>query len=561
MNKQKRQNVVQLILVMSIIILINVISSFVFTRVDLTADKRFTLSNSSKELVSTLKDVVYIKVYLEGDFPAGFTRLRNSTQELLDELRTHSKGNLEYQFIDPSANPDIKERNNLYRQLAEKGLQPSNLEEKSNEGSSQKIIFPGAIVSYSNREIPLQLLKDQLGTPPAQMLNNSIQNLEYEITDGIRKVTDPYKPSIGFIEGEGELDNRQVEDISNTLSASYEIKRVRINETLNSLDEFRAIIIAKPDSAFNEKDKFIIDQYVMRGGKVIWLIDQMQVTMDSLSTKGETIALARNLNIDDMLFRYGVRINYDLLLDLQSAPIPVVTGYIGNQPKQQLRPWFYFPVLTPFSQHPIVNNLNSIRTQFISSIDTITSPGVNKTILLSTSKYTRVVSAPVRVSLGIMQLKPEPRQYNNPNIPVAVLLEGNFQSLYKNRLLPEIESDSIIAFKEQSIKPTKMIVVSDGDMIRNDFSKGRAMALGYDKYSATSFGNKDLVQNMIDYLCDDNGLMSVRSKTYKLRLLDATALQTHYTYLQIINCVIPIILIMILGAIKFYLRKRKYAIN
>ncbi len=553
-----KQNIIQLTLVIGIIILANVVSSFVFRRIDLTADKRFTLSQSSKSLVGNLKDLVYVKVYLEGDFPAGFTKLRNTTQELLDELRTYAKGNLEYEFIDPSANPDPKERNKLYRQLAEKGLQPTNLEEKSKEGSTQQIIFPGAIISFSNQEIPVQLLKDQLGTPPAQMLNNSIQNLEYEISSAIRKVTNPYKPGIAFLEGHGELSARDVEDLSNTLQSSYEVKRVSIDGKLNSLDEFRAVIIAKPDTAFNEKDKFIIDQYIMRGGKVIWMVDQMQVTMDSLSTRGETMALARSLNLDDMLFRYGVRINYDLLLDLQSAPIPVVTGYIGNQPRQQLRPWFYFPVLTPSSHHVIVNNLNSIRSQFISSLDTITSAGVNKTVLLNTSRYTRVLTAPVRVSLGIMQLKPAPKQFNQHDIPVAVLLEGNFESLYKNRVPPAIAQDSTIAFKEHSAKPTKMVVVSDGDILRNEFTRGRALALGYDKYSGSTFGNKDFMQNIVDYLCDDSGIMTVRSKEFKLRMLDPAVIESQYTTLQLVNCLVPVALVMLFGIFKFYRRKIKY---
>ncbi len=559
MRNQKKQNLIQLILVIGIIVLANFISSFVFTRVDLTADKRYTLSESSKKLVSNLKDVVYVKVYLEGDFPAGFTRLRNATKELLDELRLHSKGNLEYEFIDPSANPDSKERNSLYRQLVEKGLQPTNLEETSKEGSSQKIIFPGAIISFSNQEIPVQLLKDQLGTAPAQMLNNSIQNLEYEITSSIHKVTNPYRPTIGFLEGNGELSAREVEDLSNSLKSTYEIKRIRIDGKLGVLNECRALIIAKPDSALNEKDKFIIDQFIMHGGKVVWLIDQMQVTMDSLSTRGETIALARSLNLDDMLFRYGVRINYDLLLDLQSAPIPVVTGMIGNQPRQQLRPWFYFPVLTPSSTQVIVNNLNSIKTQFVSSMDTITSQGITKTVLLSTSRYTRVQTAPVRVSLGIMQLKPEPRQFNQHDIPVAVLLEGDFQSLYKNRVPPSISQDSLIDFKQQSKKPTKMVVVSDGDIIRNDFSKGRALALGFDKYTSTTFGNKDFMQNVIDFLCDDSGIMTVRSKEFKLRMLDPAVIESQSSTLQIVNCTIPVAAIMLFGIFKFYRRKRKYS--
>ena len=555
----KQQNIFQLILVAGIIILANVISSFIFTRFDLTGDKRFTVSTASKETLSKLKDVVYVKVYLEGDFPAGFQKLRNSTRELLDELRRYSNGNLDYEFIDPSASADPKERNKFYQQLAEKGLQPTNLESKTKEETVQKIIFPGAIVSFAGEEVPVQLLKDQIGVSSAQMLNNSIQNLEYEIVNAIKKATNPLKPEIAFIEGQDELDERSVEDITNTLRLSYHINRVKINEKLGSLDKYKAIIIAKPNTTFSEKDKFIIDQYVMKGGNILWLIDQMDVVMDSLSSRGETMALGRPLNLDDMLFRYGVRINYDLILDLQSAAIPVVTGFVGNQPRTQLRPWFYYPVMTPTEKHPIVNNLNAIKGQFISTIDTVGAPGIKKSVLLTTSQYCRIVPAPARVSLGIMQLKPEPRQYNQSNLLTSVLLEGKFESLYKNRLPPAIAEDSAIGFKQQGIRNSKMVVISDGDIISNDFQKGRALACGYDKYSGTFFGNRSFIQNIIDYMIDEGGLMSVRSKVFKLRMLDPQVIEENERPIKILNCVLPILFVLIFGVVKFYLRRKKYA--
>lgn len=555
----KSQNLFQLILVTGIILLANVISSFVFTRIDLTGDKRFTISEASKVTLGSLKDVVFVKVYLEGDFPAGFQKLRNATREMLDELRNYSKGNLEYEFIDPAANPDEKERNKVYQQLAKRGLQPTNLESKSNEGTTQKIIFPGAIVSFSNEEVPVQLLKDQIGVSSAQMLNNSIQNLEYEIVNAIKKATNPMKPRIAFIEGEKELDEKKVEDITNVLRLSYEVERISINHQLGTLDRFRAVIIAKPDTAFDEKNKFIIDQYVMKGGKVLWLIDQMDVGMDSLKTKGESMALGRPLNLDDMLFRYGVRINYDLVLDLQSAPIPVVTGFIGNQPRTELRPWYYFPVMTPTEKHPIVNNLNAIKGEFVSTLDTVGAPGVKKSVLLTTSRYTRIAPAPVRVSLGIMQRKPDPRQYNQQYLLTAVLLEGEFESLYKNRLPPAIASDSSIGFHAKSTKPTKMVVISDGDIISNDFQKGKPLACGYDKYSGTFFGNRSFIQNIIDYFIDEGGLMSVRSKEFKLRMLDPQVGEENAKSIKLLNCILPLLLVILFGIIKSYIRKRKYA--
>jgi ABC-2 type transport system permease protein len=558
----RTQNIIQLILVTGIILLANIISSFVFTRIDLTGDKRFTIAESSRKVVSHLKDVVYIKVYLEGDFPAGFEKLHTATREMLDELRNYANGNLEYEFINPSASTDEKERNNFYRQLAEKGLQPTNLEQESKEGTSQKIIFPGAIISYSTEEVPVQLLKDQIGVSSAEMLNNSIQNLEYEIVSGIKKATNPFKPSIAFLTGHGEVNEKQVEDITNVLKISYDVKRVELAHQLHALDGLRAVIIAKPDSAFDDKSKFILDQYIMNGGRVLWLVDQMQVSMDSLGRSGETMALGRPLNIDDMLFRYGVRINYDLILDLQSAPIPVVTGYVGNQPRTQLRPWYYFPVMTPTANHPTVNNLNAIKGEFVSTLDTIGAPGISKTILLTSSKYSRIASAPVRVSLGIMQLKPDPRQYMLQYLPTAVLLEGNFESVFKNRLLADtIRNSQLIGFKEQSDKKGKMVVIADGDIITNDFQKGRALACGYDKYSGTFFGNRSLIQNLVDYLADDSGLISLRSKELKLRTLDPQLLEKSSQLYILVNCIVPPLLILLFAIYKYGNRKKKYSLH
>jgi ABC-2 type transport system permease protein len=556
----KSQNIIQLLLVVGIIALLNFISSFVFTRIDLTGDKRFTISESSKKIVGNLKDVVYIKVYLEGDFPPGFQRLRNATREMLDELRNYAKGNLEYEFINPSASTDEGERNQFYRQLAEKGLTPTNLEEQNNEGTSQKIIFPGALVSFSTQEIPVQLLKDQIGVSSVQMLNNSIQNLEYELISAIRKATNPLKPSIAFTTGHGEVDERRVEDITSVLKTSYSVDRVEVMHTLGVLDKYRAVIIAKPDSVFDDKSKFIIDQYLMHGGKIFWLLDQMEVSMDSLGTKGETMAMGRQINLDDMLFRYGIRINYDLILDLQSAPIPVVTGYVGNQPRTQLRPWYYFPLMAPSELHPLVNNLNSVRGQFVSTMDTVGAPGIKKTVLLTTSKYAKVSPAPVRVNLGIMQLKPLPQQYNQQYLPTAILLEGKFESVFKNRPIPDtIRNSPDIRFREESEKPTRMVVVSDGDVITNDFQKGRALACGYDKYSGTFFGNRSFVENVMDYLSDDSGLMSVRNKEYKIRLLDPQILEKDGQMIRMFNCIIPPLLVLIFGTFKFYRRRKKYA--
>jgi len=553
----KGQALMRLGLLTGILLLMNVISSFWFTRIDLTGDKRFTLSPASRNLVANLKDVVFIRVYLEGEFSPGFDRLRTATRELLDELRQYSNGNLEYEFIDPSANPDEKERNRLFAQLYQKGIQPTTLEERTREGVNRTYVFPGAVVSYANTEMTVQLLQSQLGVPPQQMLNNSIQNLEYEFCNAITKATNPARPVIAFLEGHGELDTAETADFASTLKNSYSLKRVTINGQLDALKGYKAVVIAKPDSAFNEKDKFVIDQYVMNGGKAVFLIDQLDAVMDSLKSRGEMIALGRDLKLDDMLFRYGARVNYDLVQDMLSAMIPVVTGTVGNQPKQQLMPWYYFPVMTSRSTHPVVNNLNAVKGQFVSSVDAIQAPGIRSTVLLTTSGYSRIVPAPVRVSLGIMQFKPDPSMFPQRDVPVMLLVEGEFTSLYKNRLPPAISESVDIGFKA-SCNNGKVIVAGDGDLIRNDVVKGRPVPLGYDRYTNSTFGNKDLLLRAIDYLCDESGIMALRNKDFRLRLIDPAVLEADTRPLRMLNVCLPLAAVLITGVIRFYRRRRKY---
>lgn len=557
-KKLKTQALLQLAMFTGILIAVNYIAGVKFARIDLTTDKRFTLSESTKSLAKNLKDIVYIKVYLEGEFSPGLTQLQTATRELLDELNVISDGNVQYEFIDPSGNPDEKERNKLYSQLYQKGIQPTTIEERNKDGINRQYIFPGALVSYSNQEIGVQLLKDQIGAPSHVMLNNSIRNLEFEFSNAIRKATNPLKPAIAFLEGHGELNEMQIADFASSLVNSYDLQRVRIDGKLGSLDKFKALIIAKPDSAFDDKDKFILDQYIMKGGRVLWLIDVMDVTMDSLANSGETIALARDLRLDDMLFKYGVRINYDLVQDMIASMIPVVTGYTGNQPKQQLMPWYYFPVVSPSESHPVSTNLNAVKTQFASSMDTLRNEGVRKAILLSTSRYSKVVPAPVRVSLGIMQFKPDPKMFPLSNIPLGVLLEGNFTSVYKNRVPPEIANDENIGFRDSG-SFSKMVVISDGDLIRNDIQRGQPSPLGADRYTGMTYGNKAFLLNVMDYLCDESGLIALRNKENKMRMLDPAIIEEKASAISLINTIVPSALIIFFGIIKFWLRKRKYA--
>nr|HRC67310.1 gliding motility-associated ABC transporter substrate-binding protein GldG [Bacteroidales bacterium] len=477
-KKIARQAISKLLVGILIVILVNIIGSYSFTRFDLTSEKRYTLSESTKKLIKEVDDYVYFRIYLEGDFPAGFKRLRNETREMLDEMRAYNKF-INYEFINPNASSNPKDRQNIYRQLIEKGLNPTDLQVKDKEGESRQIIFPGAIASYRGKETPVQLLTGQMGARPEEILNLSVENLEYNLANTIRKLIVSYKPKVAFIYGHGELEEAFIYDISQSMAEYYTVERIKLDGQINALTEhktdsgrisifnkYKAIIIAKPDSAFTEKDKFIIDQFLMRGGKILWFIDGVNAEMDSLQNKSSTLGLAHDINLEDMLFRYGVRINNDLVLDANCLPIMMVTGTIGNQPRFSFVPWIFSPLANPATKHPIVNNLNPIKTQFISSIDTIAIKGVKKTIMLSSGQYSRKIIAPIIIDLNIARQEPDLKLFNQPYIPLAVFLDGKFPSLYEHRIPANISDSPEIGFHAES-KPTQMLVVSDGDVIRN----------------------------------------------------------------------------------------------
>lgn len=569
----KRSSIMQLLLGALIILLVNVIGSFLFTRFDLTAEKRYSLSPATKDLLREIDDIVYFQVYLEGEFPAGFKRLRNATREMLDEFRAYNR-NIHYEFINPSKSDDPKERNDTYQLLMEKGLQPTDLQVSGKDGRrEQQVIFPGALASYKSNELAIELLNSQIGVSPEKVLNSSVQALEFRLASAIRNLTVIHRPRIAFIRGHGELNNHDIYDIAQTLSKQYSLDVIAIDGQLGSLtrrdsvsedktriaNKYDALIIAKPTQAFSEKDKFIIDQFIMRGGKVLWLLDAVQADMDSLEKAESMIGLAMDLNLDDMLFKYGARLNANLVMDLNALPIPLRTGQVGSQPQIDFFPWYYFPVVTPLENHPIVNNLNAIKTEFVSSIDTIRVQDVKKTILLKTSPYSRAVNAPALITLSILEKEPDQRAYAGPPQVISILLEGEFKSNFENRIPPEIEFNKDIGFVPVS-KPTRMIVVSDGDVIRNQlhFSQGYPLPLGYDQYTGESFGNKDFILNALDYLVDESGLITIRSRELKLRLLDMTKVGNNKLAWQMANIFLPVLLVLIFGFIRQLLRKRKY---
>jgi ABC-2 type transport system permease protein len=577
--KRKRNprydNIIQLLAGLIIVILVNVIGAYLFTRFDLTTEKRYTLSSSTRKLLKETDDIFYFKIYLEGDLPSDFKRLSQSTREMLDEFRAYSD-NIQYEFINPTASEDAKARKDIYDRLVEQGLEPTDIAVRTKEGQKQQSIFPGALVTYKGRTVPISLLANQLGVDPKNIINNSIQALEYNLLSALRKLSTINKPKIAFTKGHGELNELETADIAKALSDYYTVDYVDLKGQINTftqrvdtgggkfhiINKYKAIIIAKPDSIFNEKDKFILDQYIMQGGKVLWLIDPVFASMDSLQKSNMTIGITQDINLNDQLFKYGVRLNSNLLMDLAALPIPMVTGMMGNQPQFEFFPWPYFPVLTATSTNPIVKNINAVRTEFISSIDTVGDPSIKKTVLLSTSKYTRIAQTPVMISLEILGKKPDTRNFTDPPQPVAVLLEGKFESVFNNRIPKEIAQAPEIGFTPTS-PVNRMIVIADGDIIKNQvqFSNGNytPLPLGYDRHTGQTFGNKELIMNAMNYLCDDEGLMAVRSRELKLRALDVTKARENLLTWQLINILVPVALIILFGIIQFTLRKRRFS--
>ncbi len=559
MNK-KKQSYLQLIIAIVIIILLNAILSNYFFRIDLTKEKRYTLAEPSKNLAAKVKEGILVKVYLEGDFPAGFKRLQKATKEMLDEFKIYSNNNIQYEFIDPLTNTTAKQSNEILQELSDLGLQATNIQLKKEDGFSQKIIVPGAVLYYGDKKIPINLLKSQFGQAPEAVINTSIEQLEYEMANALRKVTQTKVKRLAFLKGNGELEKWNIIDGKAELKKYYEIDDVDLTAVPPSeLNKYEGIIVPKPTLPFSDFDKFKLDQYVMHGGKIIWLVESQLADMDSLRNSPQYYSISYNLGIEDLFYKFGVRINNNIVQDLMCNSIPVLSGMKNGTPEQKLLPWMYFPVVPPTSSHPIVRGVDPIWFQFASSIDTIPSKKIKKTILLASSPYSRVVPAPARVDIELARLEPDESLFRTGgNKTMAILLEGefssNFEFIFDKTKNPELD------FKPK-VENNKMIIISDGDVIRNQYSqsKGQVFPLGYDRYANQQFGNKRFLLNCVDYLCDDSGIIEVRSKEVTLRLLDKAKIKREKLFWQFINIGLPIILILIFAVANNYYRKRKYA--
>jgi ABC-2 type transport system permease protein len=544
----------------------NYLASVVHTRIDLTQEKRYTLSPATKKLIKGLHDPVSITVFLTGDMPAGFKKLSNSTKEMLLEFKELGGSNIQFKFEKPGEGLSDTAKEKLQLHLDELGLKPTNVKVKAKAGESQeeRLVYPGALIKYGEREVAVDLLQGQDMTGGIQSLNNAEALLEYKMARSIQKITADSVPAIGYLVGNGELLTRNAVDlIDRTLRQEYRFGFVPIDSVPVIPAVFDALVIVKPTIPFNSGQKLKIDQYIMQGGKVFWLIDKLYAEMDSLMrSHSDFVAYDRNLNLDDQLFKYGVRINGDLLQDLQCDKIPLVVGNYGNQPQMQLVPWPYFPTLSSYSDHPIAKNLDNVLSIFPNSIDTVKN-NIKKTVLLASSERSRIVSTPAIVTLNSIKTEDDLKTFNRPFVPVAVLLEGRFSSLYTNRLstgtLDTLAGLYKQPFRAATQNESKMIVVSDADIVSNAVTANEGpLYMGYNQFTNYQYANKDFFLNCIQYLTDSSGILETRSKDFTLRLLDPAKTEESRGKWQILSIGLPVFLVLIFGVVYQAVRKRKY---
>jgi len=547
------------LLIIGGIILLNIAASFVFFRLDLTEEKRYSLSDATQNLLENLSAEdstdVYVKVYLDGEeLPGGFERLKRAVTETLEEFKVYGGTNINYKFINPNAETDKNKREEFYVELAKKGMNPTRVVDTKNGRQIENIIFPYALVSAGGYEVPVLLLKGTQGKTAEEKLNQSNENVEYELATAIRKLTLKERKKIGLLAEFTKLKPLNFSDLIASLQERYDlfIINAKSSPTFQGLD---AVILPKPDFPIDDSTKYKIDQFVMGGGSALFFVDGLKV--DSVGLEGN-FAQPLELNLTDLFFKYGVRINSNIIKDGAScAVIPLVVGDLGDKPNIQPVPYRYFPLINNFGKSLITNNLDLVFTRYVASIDTVRADGVKKTPLLMTSPYTKILNAPAFVTFNDAQTDTEQAEYQGGVKTIAYLLEGKFQSLYKNRLLP---NDPKFADLKAESQPTKIIVCSDGDLIVNEVSQktGNPLPLGYDKTTQHTFGNKDFVMNAIDYLIDEDGVIQAKGKEVKLRPLDKLRTRDERTFWQILNIGLPVGLVLLFGFILQWVRRRNY---
>lgn len=578
-SNKRNQSLLQLGLFTGVLILLNILGNVFFTQFDLTEEKRYTLTEHTIDLLANLDEPVFVRVLLEGEFPAGFKRLQRSTREMLDDFRGRARlkkegttffqrlgadALLQYEFSDPNLGT-VDEINQRREEFRKEGLTPTLFRLKDVDGTQEKFIFPYAIFSYKGRQVVVNLLENQPGYNQDEVLVNSINLLEYKFASAIQKLQLDQKQVIAFSAGQGEAGDLETRDLIASLRPYYDFGRFFLDSNYVIPPQIDLLIVAKPTQPFTEQDKFKIDQYVMNGGKVMFLVDRLEAELDSMRLTGAFVTREYPTNLEDLLFRYGVRIEPSLVLDLQCSQIPQVVGSQGGNPQIEMFDWFYHPVVTPHIKHPILSGLENINLFFPNSIDTVrTKTPVKKTVLLSTSDYSREQFHPVRLSFEILRYDPDPTKFTKKQIPLAVLLEGEFPSLYENRVTESMQEGLAqmgAAFKPQS-EPNSMIVIADGDAILNPVASPDArgtMPLGFNVFERKMYGNKDFIINSIEYLLGGAGLVEARGKEIEMRPIDSVRATAHRLRWQLLNIGLPIALLAIFGLLYSYLRRKKYA--
>ena len=554
MKLQKK--ITSLLILLVILIAVNFLASEFFLRLDLTQDKRYSLSPAAKEIVADVDQPVIFDVFLEGSFPSEFRRLRNETRQMLEEFSAYNR-NIKFNFIDPLEEGD--DANAIAEEFYKMGMTPARLNVQENGKNSESIIFPWAIANFGDKTVKIPLLKNQIGATDEERVNASVQQLEYVLADGLSKLIYPREKKVAVMRGNGELPDSKIADFIKTIQEYYFMAPFTLDsvssipqKTLEDLKKYDLVLEPKPTQPYSEKEKYVLDQYLMNGGKMLWLAEVTNMETDSLfNERGSAIALPRDLNLGDYFFSYGLRINPELVNDLYSAPIVLASGD-GNNTRFNPYPWFYSPLTSSPSEHPIINNIEAVKFEYANPIDTLAN-GIKKTILLSSSPKTKLEGVPEEISLNMVGEKPDLSSYNTGEQPLSVLLEGKFKSVYKNRVKPFF----IENHKDESIE-TKMLVISDGDVIKNDVQGGTPMELGFQRYTGNTYGNKEFLLNAVNYLLDDTGLIDIRSKEIELAFLDKEKVAQEREKWQVINLVGPLLILLIFGIIFRLYRKHKY---
>lgn len=539
--------------------LINFASYYIYKRFDVTQDKRYTLSESTKKIIDGVDSPMLIDVFLEGNFPADFKKLQSETRQLLEEFSAYNS-NISFQFVNPIENEG--ERVEVMKKFFEKGLTPINVTVEEKGKQTQEVVFPWALANYGDKGAKVQLLKNLMGASTEKKVESSVQHLEYAFAEAIHKISKEKQRKIAVIKGNGELDDIYIADFLKTIRDNYYIGPITLDsvasqpiKTLKALNVYDLAIIAKPKEKFTEAEKQVLDQFIMKGGKTLWLVDGTTAEMENLYNEtGSTLVSNNDLNLTDMFFKYGFRINPQMIKDEYGTPIKLASGKEGSESQMETYNWKMAPFIYPASnKHPIVKNTDGVKFDFCSPIELLKS-NVATTVLLESSTYSKEIGTPNVVSLEMIAEETSPKDYPNGGlIPVAALFEGSFTSMYNNRVLPFKDNK----FLNKSV-PTKMIVISDGDVIKNQLDKGAPIELGYDKYTGQYFGNKEFILNSVNYLLDDNGLINIRSKDVSLPILDKQRVQVNYSQTQLLTVALPIVLLGIFGMLFTYLRKKKY---